>query len=54
MAALKGKAQEFIRSVSAHAAKERQRLNIDRNDVDLKIRVNITDSVTYDEHEDED
>lgn len=54
MPAQKHKAEQFIREVSQAARTARERLGIDRNDVDLKIRVNITDSVVYDEHEDED
>jgi hypothetical protein len=54
MPTLRSKAEEYVRSVSTHAAKERQRLGIARDDVDLKIKVAVTDVVTYDEHEDED
>ena len=54
MAANKHKAKQFIDSVSKHAREERERLNIDRNDVDLIVRVKVEDTVSYNEHEDED
>lgn len=50
----KHKADAYIKNVSDFARKERERLAIDRADVDLRIRVAINDSVVYDEHEDED
>lgn len=48
------KAKQFVDSVSAHARKERERLGISRDDLDLRIRVEVQDSLIYDEHEDED
>jgi hypothetical protein len=47
-------AEKFVREVSEFARNKRDELKIDRNDVDLNIRVRILSSVEYDEHEDED
>ncbi len=54
MPANKIKAQRFVDEVSAFARKKREELEIDRNDVDLLLRVKVVDTVAYSEHEDED
>lgn len=54
MPTTKLKAERFVREVTQFAAKKRQELEIDRNDVDLRIRVTHIVTLDYDEHEDED
>ena len=54
MPANKHKAQQFIDNVSRFASEERRRLELSRDDITLNIRVEVTDVLTYVEHEDED
>lgn len=54
MPTTKMKADTFVREMAKHESEELKRLGIDRQDVSVQIRVEVTDSVRYNNHEDED
>lgn len=54
MAANKHKAQLFVKDMDAALGQARAKHGIEPKDIDLRIRVSVEDSVTYDYHEDED